>query len=188
MTTSLIPFVGRHPELILPYIKDSFAKANLEAQVAWQYPLIAFGFLYWLFVLAGIFWIGKRRTLRGALTILFSSCVLLQVVLFFFVPRIERYSQGAAIDFYKTLRGKNVYVDVLGFKSYAHLFYSNKLRQTNLDSYNKEWLLNGAIDKPAYFVCKIPKAEEYITQYQLTETGRKNGFVFLKREPNQGLR
>jgi len=183
MTTSLIPFVGRHPDLILPYVKDSFATANLEAQVHWQFPLIAFGFIYWLFVLAGIFWMSKGRTLRGALAVLFSSCLLLQVILFFFVPRIERYSQGAAIDFYKTLQGKDVYVDVLGFKSYAHLFYSNKLPQTNPESFNKEWLLNGAIDKPAYFVCKINRVEQYKSLPQLEEVSRKNGFVFFKREP-----
>lgn len=188
MVATALPYFAANPEFILPYIKDVFAKANLEAQVDWNISFILFGFAYWLLVLAGVFWLCKGRTLRGSLTAFFSSTLLLQVALFFFVPRIERYSQGAAIDFYKTLKEKDVYVEVLGFKSYAHLFYTAKQPQANPESMNKEWLLTGAIDKPAYFVCKITKAETYKTQYPLTEIARKNGFVFLKREPSGAFR
>jgi hypothetical protein len=77
---------------------------------------------------------------------------------------------------------------VLGFKSYAHLFYTDKQPQTNSNSCDTQWLLTGPIDKPAYFVCKIKKADEYKAYPQMQEVGRKNGFVFLKREPVQDLR
>ena len=39
----------------------------------------------------------------------------------FITPKIEGYSQRAAIEFYTTLQDKEVYVATLGFKSYAQL-------------------------------------------------------------------
>ena len=42
------------------------------------------------------------------------------------VPKIERYTQAATIDFYKSLQSQDCYLETAGFKSYAYLFYSNK--------------------------------------------------------------
>lgn len=188
MAASLLPYVGLSPGLIKPYIKDAFALANLEAQADWHPAQIVFGFFYWLLVMIAVFRIAKGRLLHGAVLLFLASCFLTQVVLFSFLPRVERYTQGAAVDFYKSLQGKNVYVSPLGFKSYAHLFYAQKLPQSDSMSYQKDWLLHGAIEKPAYFVCKINRANEYSALPQLEEIGRKNGFVFFKREPSQSLR
>ena len=55
--------------------------------------------------------------------------------------RIEGYSQRAAIEFYKSNSGEDCYVQPLGFKSYAHLFYGDKQPQQNPLSYDKEWLV-----------------------------------------------
>ena len=99
-------------------------------------------------------------------------------------PRIEQYSQRAAIEFYESLQEKDCYVETIGFKSYAHLFYSRKKEQSNPDSYNADWLLKGAIDKPAYFVSKITSVEDITANYpDLKEIYRKNGFVFWLRSP-----
>jgi len=44
-------------------------------------------------------------------------------------------------------------------------------------------LLEGDIDKPAYFVFKIHKKSEYMEKYpQLELLYEKNGFVFTKRK------
>ena len=42
------------------------------------------------------------------------------------MPKIEKHVQGAVIDFYESIINKDVYVNVFGMKSYAHLFYSKK--------------------------------------------------------------
>jgi hypothetical protein len=53
---------------------------------------------------------------------------------------------------------------------------------TDERSYDKDWLMSGDVDKPVYVVCRIHRAPELTALPQLTETGRKNGFVFFKRE------
>lgn len=178
----LIPYFGNHTELIIPYIKDSFAKAGLEAEVDWSPLLMFIGITYAITTAASFILLNKN--LKQGVTLLFAStCIFIQAVMFSFAPRIERYSQGAAIDFYKSLQGKDVYVEVLGFKSFAHLFYTRKQPQDNPKNHDREWLLHGDIDKSVYFVCKINKAKKYVSIPQLKEIGRKNGFVFFSRNP-----
>jgi hypothetical protein len=72
-----------------------------------------------------------------------------------------------------------------GYKSYAHLFYTQKpyekLYQQEDREPRKEFMLKGPIDKDVYLVTKIHKTKE-IEQYpEFKEIGRKNGFVFYKR-------
>ncbi|WP_229239250.1 hypothetical protein [Emticicia agri] len=105
------------------------------------------------------------------------------------VPKIERYTQGAAIDFYESKQGQDVYVSVIGFKSYAHLFYFQKQPNTAPASTANmtqeefgQWLLNGQVDKPVFFVTRIDRYEEYKNHPNLELIEEKNGFVFLKRK------
>lgn len=98
------------------------------------------------------------------------------------VPKVERYSQGAAIDFFIERQGENCYVNTLGYFSYAQLFYVKKEIPTNPNSYNEQWLLTGNIDKPVYFVSKVDRIDNFKKYPELKELYRKNGFVFLKRE------
>lgn len=100
------------------------------------------------------------------------------------VPKIEQYSQRAAIEFYQYLEDKDCYAETIGYKSYANLFYSNKKEPLNKNSFDMDWLLRGPIDKPTYFVCKNIDSDEIEKRYEeLKEIYRKNGFVFLQRMP-----
>jgi hypothetical protein len=98
------------------------------------------------------------------------------------VPKVERYSQGAAVDFFIQRQGENCYANVLGYGSYAQLFYTQKERPTNPNADDMDWLLTGNIDKPAYFVSKVDRIDKYKQYTGLKELYRKNGFVFLKRD------
>ena len=112
----------------------------------------------------------------------FGSLITTNLALAIITPKIELLTQQAAIDFYQSLQGKDVYVTTLGFKSYAHFFYSDVQPSANMHSTDEDWLLKGDIDKPAYFVCKINSAADWEKWYpQLKEISRKNGFVFLER-------
>jgi hypothetical protein len=108
--------------------------------------------------------------------------LIVEVTVVHFTPKIEAYSQRAAIEYFKSFRGKDVYVQVLGYKSYAHLFYTGKGKPSNPNYYNEQWLLTGAIDKPAYFICKVQDAPKYAEMPQLQQIGAQNGFVFFKRK------
>ena len=178
---TLLPIVGINKDKLVPYIKDPFAVANLQANVPWSGTEIMWG----LFYLAGIVCVLillKKSNLRGIMALLIVQVIIIQVTVLHFTPKIEAYSQRAAIDFFKVLEGKDVYVKVLGYKSYAHLFYSKKMPQSNANHYNEEWLLTGDVDKPVYFVCKTMQADVYRAMPQLEEMGGKNGFVFFKRK------
>lgn len=111
------------------------------------------------------------------------------VVIFFataiIVPKVERYSQGAAIDFFIARQGCDCYVHTLGYKSYGDLFYTHKEKPSNPNSYDQQWLLTGPIDKPVYFVTKVDRVQKWEDPAKypgLKELYRKNGFVFLKRD------
>lgn len=177
---SLLPVVGIYKNEITPYIKDPFAVANLQADVAWSGAEIGWGIFYLCGILTAVILL-RKSVFKGMLVLFAVQLIIIQITVTHFTPKIEAYSQRAAIEFFETLQGKDVYVKVLGYKSYAHLFYSRKMPQANEQHYDEEWLLTGDIDKPAYFVCKIMLAEQYRAMPQLEEIGTKNGFVFFKR-------
>ncbi len=120
--------------------------------------------------------------------------VVIQIAMFHFVPKIEAYSQGAAVEYYRSFTGKDVYVAPLGFKSYGILFYGEKVPDTNpellkvKDQKNntitiRNWLLHGKVDKPCYFISKITDQKELLsTEPNLEIIGSKNGYVFYKRK------
>lgn len=165
-------------------IKDKFAIANLQAEVYWPTSLFFISFLL-LFGLIIFFVYEKKKFYLQSILFLFISFVLYTYIsIIFLVPRIEKYSQNAAIEFFKSLQNKDIYIETLGYKSYAHLFYSKKKQPIKLESYDTNWLLTGNIDKPAYFSLKITKKEEYFSKYsELQELYEKNGFVFCVRYP-----
>jgi hypothetical protein len=145
-----------------------------------------------LILVAGIlaFFILKKPFAR--ITGLFAATIIFTFfTMLVFTGKIEGYTQRAAIDFYKQHNNEDCYINTLGFKSYAHLFYGKKLPQENPLSYDKDWLLNGQIDKPAYFVYKMIKKDEYSRLYpRLVVLYEKNGFIFAARYPekqNPGL-
>jgi hypothetical protein len=98
-------------------------------------------------------------------------------------PRIEGYSQRAAIEFYGDHSGKNEYVYPLDYFSYAPLFYGKRQPSVNPKVYDYQWLLSGNIDKDAYFAVKVSDLESNLKKYPSLEVlYEKNGFVFLKRK------
>lgn len=181
-----IPFIAMNIKSLVPYVKDKFAQANMQAEVNWTGLESVGGILLAIVIILGVLQLSKglpkaKWTIFGgvALTVFLTAAIV--------VPKIERYSQGAAIDFFAQRKGEDCYVTVLGYFSYAQLFYTDKQKPANENSYNRDWLLTGNIDKPAYFVTKVDKIDQYKQYTGLEELYRKNGFVFLKREvPNPG--
>jgi 4-amino-4-deoxy-L-arabinose transferase-like glycosyltransferase len=180
-----VAIIGLNVKRLAPYVDDTFARGNMEADVHWS----GFEGLIGVFMVVALV-LGIRSLSRGAFVRaagwLFAGTA---VVVFFasaiIVPKVERYSQGADIDFFIARQGENCYVHTLGFKSYGDLFYTKKERPTNPNSYDQQWLLTGPIDKPVYFVTKVDRVQNWEdpTKYpDLKELYRKNGFVFLKRE------
>jgi 4-amino-4-deoxy-L-arabinose transferase-like glycosyltransferase len=190
-----IPLIGLNKNKLIPYIDDPFAVGNLGANVPWSYAECAWGTIY----LVGI-WVAvlmmKKNFRKGMITLCTLQLIIIQVTVLHFTPKIEAYSQNAAIEYFKRFEGKNVYVQPLGYKSYANLFYTKK--QPSADSSynsfrtdkqgrnmepiaNEKWLLSGNTDRPVYFITKIQDKAKYNKLPQLQQTGESNGFVFYLR-------
>jgi hypothetical protein len=124
----------------------------------------------------------SRKVQAGLLTLFISTIAAIQVTIVHFTPKIERFSQGAAIDFFKSFEGKDDYVQVLSYKSYALYFYTKKMPPANKKYYDTEWLLNGQVDKPTWFICRINNFDKWKDHPNLEVVGEKNGFIFMKRK------
>lgn len=189
-------------------IDDKFAQYNLMADVKWS----GFEFLVAILFLASallVYFGIIRQKLKlvyygfgvGLLFIYFSINIL--------VPKIEQYTQQASIDFYRQCAKHNCYVETHRFKSYAYLFYSNRMpgdftnpdqvkdiaafldnaektgksRFSSYPSANYEWMIRGKIDRPAYLVAKKTDEKEVFTYIGVKKLYDKNGYSFFVRMP-----
>lgn len=183
----LLPAVGVNIKSLVLYVKDEFAVANMQAAVHWSYAECLYGVLYLIGVFAALLFIRKSFE-KGVLLLVVVQVVMIQASALHFVPKIEAYSQRAAIEFYKEQCGKDVYIKPLGFKSYAYLFYANSQPDKAPEYYTKgtAWLLDGKVDKPLYFVSKITSEKDIAKEHpQLEKIGAANGYVFWKRKDDK---
>ena len=181
----ILPFINYFKAQIIAsgIIKDPFANANLQANVHWSGFEFLIGLFFILGILVSLYLIRKNNFSKGIPALFIVTLITVNLSAIVIAPKVEQYSQNAAIEFYESLQHKDCYVETLGFKSYAYLFYSDKQPQQNPKNTDVDWLLKGTIDKNAYFVCKINDASQYENKFpQLKELYRKNGFVFLERE------
>jgi 4-amino-4-deoxy-L-arabinose transferase-like glycosyltransferase len=178
-----LPYVANHHELILPYLKDPFAAASLNVNVHWSGFESLIGIAYFILVIIAVILFFKKSNFRAMLLLFYSTAVCLFFYLIAVVPKIEKYSQGPAIDFYQSLQGKDVYVWPIGFKSYAQYFYTKKPASPVYGEANEQFLLKGNITKPAFFVVKITNTGFDSTCNNCTLIKQEGGFKFYKRDP-----
>ncbi len=184
----LLPFVDRYKQELISsnLIDDAYTIENLKANVYWSGFEGGIGLLLIVGVGVMLFYIKRKNIATGVIGIFIISLITINLAALIVAPKIEQYSQGAAIEFYQYLKNEDCYVETLGYKSYANLFYTNKREPLNKNSYDMDWLKLGPIDKTVYIVCKITDAEESKTRYpELKEIYRKNGFVFYVRKPKK---
>lgn len=177
-----LPLVGLNKDKLIPLIQDPFAAANLQANVPWSAWECSIGIVYLAGTLGGILLL-KRYFVPGMRLLALVQLLAIQITMLHFTPKIEAYSQRAAIEFYAGKQGQPVYIQVLGFRSYAHLFYAQKQPAQSPPHYSEQWMLYGNPDKPAFFVAKIQDADQYKKHPLLKTLYEKNGFVFFERLP-----
>jgi 4-amino-4-deoxy-L-arabinose transferase-like glycosyltransferase len=180
-----LPFIDKFKETIITkgWIKDEFAIGNLQASGNWTGFESLIGILYTIFSIWLILNFAKdpARSIKG---IFASTLVMVFLAMAIITPRIEAYSQRAAVEFYRSIEGEDAYITTLGFKSYAHLFYGGIKPPENKSVYENGWFLKGNIDKVTYVVFKNNRKARYLNEYPfLIILYEKNGFVFAKRLP-----
>lgn len=178
-----LPYIAMHKNLIIPYLHDPFAVASLNVPVRWSGYESLIGIGYFVLVVVAIIFLYKKEFMKGILFLFYSTASCLFIYLMAVVPKIERYSQGPAIDFYESLQGKSVYVWPLGFKSYAQYFYTKKQAIPVYGEADENFLLKGNIKRPAYFVIKITNTGFDSTCNNCKLIKQEGGFKFYKRDP-----
>ncbi len=178
-----LPIVATHKNLIIPFIKDDFAVACLNSHVKWYgYEfLIGAGYLISLFFALII--IKRKQIFIGIIILFYATAFCILFYLKAVVPKIEGYSQAPAISFYQSISGQDVYVTTIGFYSYAQYFYFQKMPGGNVESSNKDWLLNGDIDKPVYLVAKSTSKGLFDKHQDCRFIKQEGGFLFYCRMP-----
>jgi hypothetical protein len=178
---TLFPFVLINKQLIVPYVKDSFAVACLSRPVIWSGLESLVGVIFFLLLIIALRLLRRQRIIQGFAVLMIACIFCVQAFLLVFTPGIESYSQRGPIEFYKQHASEDVYLRSL-FKSYADLFYGNKKPGMHPESYNREWLLRGKIDKPVYFVGRITQDKHYSgSEFGLEKIKEEYGFVYYKR-------
>ncbi|MCY7360108.1 MAG: glycosyltransferase family 39 protein [Rudanella sp.] len=175
------PLVGMHKDVLIPYINDPFAVANLQANVHWGGWEWIIGAAWTVALVVCILRL-RRQTFRAAVGLFLATATML----FFFtaavVPNIEQIVQGTVINFYQSKQGEDVYVEPIGYKSYAQLFYFQKKPPINPRTSDENYLLNGPVDKPTFLIARINNADDFRKNPNLEVVKEENGFVFFKRK------
>ena len=166
----------------LGLFQDPFSQANLKSDVEWSGYEGLIGLLFILGITLTLVLL-KRSRKRAYTLMLINVTLFINLVLFFTAGKIETYSQRALIEFCKDKQGGDCYVETLGMKSYAHLFYAAKPVPENENSQDKNWILRGNIDKPVYIIVRSKTLDYYREHYpDLELIYEKNGFSFCLRE------
>ena len=191
-------------------IGDEFAVENFKADVLWSGFEWLIGVFFIVTILFSVYKI-KKGSYRYIYGLFFTSLITIYSLILFIVPKIEQYSQHAAIEFYKMCGKYNYSVATLNFKSYGILYYGQitneiftepnfpayKLKkqkelidfkmnpETNSDYILKCWLIDEKLKKLACFVAKCTEKDLDKNYPMLKELYRKNGYVFLVRLPQK---
>lgn len=162
---------------------DRLAVEILKADVKWSGYEFLVGVAYFALLVASSAFLFRRKFQAGFAILFFSTALAMHLFTLAIAPKIDQYVQGGPVAFFESLQNEDCYVEPLGHKSYAHLFYFRKKPPTNPKANDLDWLLNGEIDKPAYFVSKITRADEFLKHPNLKALKIEAGWVYFKREP-----
>ncbi len=185
---SALAIIGIFKEDIIPYVQDEFVRANLMADSVWFgfEPLI--GVLLIFFTIYGVYLLNKKQYSKAFILLYGGTALTLSLMLPLILPQIENYVQGAPVEFYKSLKGKDVFVKSVGFRSYADIYYSEKKKENSASGIGiqhkdiEDFLINGDFSKPAYLVTKINERDKWTKIPNLEVMFEKNGFIFMKRK------
>lgn len=178
-----IPYLGLHVEDFgFLFAQDPFAAANFSAEPEWSGYEGLIGVLLLMATVAAIFIIYPVNRAAAFYTLLGATSIWVFATLVFYVKKIEGYTQRANIEFFKSLQGKEVYVDTYKYKSYALYFYAQTQPGGNERRADENWLYQGPIDRDLYISCRIDRHEELEGEIPDVEfLYQKNGFFFYRR-------
>ncbi len=184
LSQALFPLIGQNIEWLKAQLQaDPFAVANLSADVTWHWWQALPGVILAISSLAAWYFWRKKQPWKAAQNAFAGGAIFTAFTLLACIQDIEQYTQYSAIEFYESKAGEDCYIKPVGFKSYAHLFYSRKQpigQDSTIDDYPT--LSRGNPGKTVYFVAKCTNLQDLPDLPDCRELYRKNGFVFFERK------
>ncbi len=171
----LVPLIGMYAFELSPYIQDAFVQGNLQAPVYWA----GWEWLIGAVFIALIAWAVIRKSMAYPVLIrlMLGSVFVMMAFMAVVLPKIAGYTQATPIDFYVSHVGQKVYIETVGFKSFAHLLYFEKQGP----SPDGEALMKqSSTDRPTYFVMKSDAEDRFKYHPHLQLMKEENGFLFYK--------
>ena len=137
---------------LMPYIDDKFALASLSSDVQWGGYEYYIGIFYAITIVVFIYNLYYKKIYNSLISIIIGTGISLLLLSKYVVPKIEQYSQGPAIEFYKSVQSENKYLTTVGFKSYAHYFYGriDMLDSTSALYQEKKRILSEILNVQSY--------------------------------------
>ncbi len=196
---------------LIGMIKDSFTQQNLMINGEWSWGDILPGSLLIVTLFVFAYFAFKDRTIKAFGALLVGNVLVVFLAAVLLVPKIEKHTQGSAIQYFESLKGKDAYIFHVGYKSYAPYFYAQtqplqlmdglnilnlaflkhrkqssiynltENERAELDDLQKEWLMNGNIDKPVYIIAKMNDQENIPECKNLIKIQERGGFAMYMR-------
>lgn len=181
---SFLFYVVNHIDLVARFVKDEFAIACMNTTIEWTGYEPAIAVLFVAGFLTSYVFFYRKKYLNGLLSISSTIGFTLLLTLLLVIPGIERMTQGTAINFYKSIRHEEAYVETIGFKSYAQYFYSRVKPAQSSQRTDLHWLKYGNIDKKVYFVTQVTNTE-LDSIGGITKIGSDGGYSFYVRQESK---
>ena len=209
---ALIPNNSTLNELFLKYVKDDFVIENLKVNSGWNGNEFWLGVVYLVLIIFSLLVYQFKSKSNSLRFFLLTQASLLFVLSFLYLPKIENHVQGSIISFYKEQINKDVYIETIGFKSYAHYYYSQKkpvgkndklkmdinsfckhngidtmgqlseAQRNVVNGFKNNWFMTGPIDKPVYLVYKINHTEDMDTNRRFKIIMNSGGYKVYLRK------
>lgn len=202
-----VPWLGHNPQVLDRFAQnDPVFLASLTTPVSWPWytwmPAVAI-----VVVLIVVIRLNTRRDLRHtAWAMLGGHLVWIILAMTVFTGRIAEFTQGPAVDWLKEMRGQQVHVHTIGWRSYLQWYYPQQSEAnihtkafqvfvatqdsdgkshtgnfTEFEQLYRWFLLTGKQDKPVYFITRVGREKELVEKYtQFIIEATKGGFVLLK--------
>ena len=172
---TLVPLIGMYAAEASVYIKDAFVQGNLQAPVYWAGWEWLIGLTFMVLVLGTVVrsTVGFQRIIQ----LMLGSVLVMMCFMAVVLPKIAGYTQATPIDFYVSHVGQQVYIETVGFKSFAHLLYFQK-QGPSPDG--ESLMKKSSTGRPSYFVMKSDAEDRFKYHPHLQLIKEENGFLFYK--------
>ncbi len=161
-----IPVIVNNVETIAKHwIKDPLTKAALTVPVKWSGYEFLIGIFTFIALIALLECLRRRLLKQFLICSLLFMAIWVNIIYFFIVPKVAQYSQGPAIAFFQSLKGKDVYVIPYGYKTYAIYFYTDRQPWQVPPTKDPAQLLR--YGKPVYCIMKIHSKRDFEKHYPM---------------------